>query len=78
MSRRGRPKQRFGNYATKHGLSETPEHNIWCGIRKRCSNPKDRVYKYYGGRGIRMCERWNDFAAFLADMGPAPISGAFR
>lgn len=71
MSRRG-PKRRFGNYVTKHGLAGTAEHNIWCGMRKRCNNPHDRLYPYYGGRGIRVCERWSDFATFLADMGPRP------
>jgi hypothetical protein len=72
MSRRGRPRQRIGDYATKHGLSDTPEHNIWLGIRKRCTNPADRVYPYYGGRGIKVCQRWDNFANFLADMGPRP------
>ena len=64
--------KRVGSYVTKHGLTGTPEHNIWCGIRRRCRNPRDRIYAYYGGRGIRVCERWNDFSNFLADMGRRP------
>lgn len=39
-------------------------------MRERCSNPRYVEYHYYGGRGITVCDRWNDFAAFLADMGP--------
>lgn len=38
----------------------------------RCENPQSPAYKYYGGRGIRVCERWHDFNLFYADMGPAP------
>lgn len=45
----------------------------WSDMRQRCSNPKSRFYSRYGGRGIRVCERWNnDFEAFVADMGPKP------
>jgi hypothetical protein len=38
----------------------------------RCINPKDAYYHRYGGRGIRICDRWRDFQAFLADMGERP------
>ena len=42
-------------------------------MRQRCLNPKDTAFKYYGGRGIAICQRWLDsFEAFLADMGEAP------
>lgn len=56
-----------------HGGRRLPEYNIWCKIRRRCANPRDKNYASYGGRGITVCDRWlNDFAAFYADMGPRP------
>ena len=54
-------------------MSHTPEYEIWQGMRKRCTNPNTRAYKYYGGRGIKVCERWMDsFESFFADMGKRP------
>lgn len=47
-------------------------YRIWTNMKDRCSNPKTPGYRYYGARGIRVCERWSAFEAFLADMGPAP------
>jgi hypothetical protein len=44
----------------------------WSESLKRCSNPAHRQYKYYGGRGIRYCKRWQNFENFLKDMGPRP------
>ena len=41
-------------------------------MRQRCNNRKNKSYKYYGERGIRICERWNKFENFLEDMGEAP------
>lgn len=62
-----------GCIKVKHGLTGTPEFKIWCGIRKRCLAPKSTRYRYYGGRGIKMCRRWLiDFNNFLMDMGPRP------
>lgn len=57
----------------RHGLVGTTEHNIWLALRKRCNSPTDPAYCLYGGRGIKVCERWNDFNNFLADMGPRPL-----
>lgn len=49
------------------------EYQIWAGIKKRCTNPKCTGYKNYGGRGIKMCDRWfNSFSNFIADMGVKP------
>ena len=55
-----------------HGQRDTTEYKTWCNIRSRCSNPRAVGYEYYGGRGVSVCERWNSFENFLADMGPKP------
>lgn len=58
---------------TKHGMSRSPEHKAWYDLNDRCYNQKNKKYKDYGGRGIRVCERWkNSFVAFQKDMGPRP------
>lgn len=50
---------------TKHGMSYTRLHEIWRRMKQRCSNPKTKEYQHYGGRGIRVCDEWNnDFEAF--------------
>lgn len=57
----------------RHGLSRSSEHNIWLGIKGRCGNPKNRAYKYYGGRGITMHKEWYDsFEAFIGYVGMRP------
>lgn len=48
------------------------EYRIWGGMKTRCSNPSTQSYPFYGGRGIKVCDRWKQFANFLADMGRAP------
>jgi hypothetical protein len=56
-----------------HGMSGTPEYSIWCKMRDRCANGFNLDYPHYGGRGIRVCARWNSsFEAFFADMGSRP------
>lgn len=58
----------------RHGACETKTYNSWCMMKSRCSNPKNNRYALYGGRGIRVCERWSEsFDAFLADMGERPL-----
>lgn len=43
-----------------HGLSNSRIYTTWKGMRRRCNNPKDCKYKFYGGRGIKVCEEWNN------------------
>jgi hypothetical protein len=58
---------------TRHGGRGLPVYRIWIAIIERCENPKSTGYHLYGGRGIRVCERWREsFPAFLADMGERP------
>lgn len=54
------------------GRSKTITYHSWRRMRERCLNPKHAKYMNYGGRGIRICERWMDYSAFLADMGKRP------
>ena len=55
-----------------HGMRKVKEYSTWLTARSRCNNPRFPSYPDYGGRGIRMCRGWDDFAAFIADMGPRP------
>lgn len=62
--------QRHG-HARKHDFS--PEYHSWSSMIQRCTNPKRDHFKYYGGRGIKVCRRWMKFENFFADMGQRPI-----
>lgn len=59
-----------------HGFYKTPTHNSWRKMRERCSNtPSAKAqhnWKHYGGKGIKVCDRWQKFVNFLADMGERP------
>lgn len=62
---------------SKHGHSvgnKTPEYRIWKNIRSRCLLKTNPRYHEYGGRGIKICERWNDYSNFLSDVGSRPSS----
>lgn len=52
-----------------------PERIVWENIIQRCTNPKNPKYRYYGGRGITVCDKWRDsFDAFFLDVGARPSS----
>lgn len=59
--------------AIKHGMCGTPEYSAWLNMIQRCTNPKATRYERYGGRGIKVCDRWrSSFDAFYADVGARP------
>ena len=56
----------------KHGMCRTDAYKAWTAMKKRCNNPRNADYPYYGGRGISYCARWESFGVFYADMGDRP------
>lgn len=59
-----------------HGMTNHKMYNRWRNIHRRCYDPKTKGYKYYGAKGIKVCERWHDFALFYEDMGDPPFANA--
>lgn len=59
-------------YSKKHGMSKTRTYRSWDSMIQRCTNPLNKDWKDYGGRGIRICNRWLSFENFLEDMGERP------
>ena len=74
---KGQPRRFLrGHWKRTHGFAQhtnrSVEYKIWTGMRSRCSNPRLKTWGKYGGIGIKVCERWNDFVNFLSDMGIRP------
>ena len=75
--KRGRPK---GALSGKHPVLDEsgkrmPLYTLWMGMHQRCRNPNSHIWKYYGGRGITVCERWQGrkgYDNFVDDMAPRP------
>ena len=58
------------------GGKAKPIYNIWRNLKAKCSNSNHYSYAEYGGRGVKVCERWLKFENFLADMGERPEIGS--
>jgi hypothetical protein len=64
-----------GKSNLKHGMSRTPEYQAWASMKDRCYNSRNKFFSYYGGRGIKVCQRWlgqDGFINFIEDMGLRP------
>ncbi len=59
-------------HAAHNGGKQSPTYRVWTNMLTRCNNPKVASYRYYGARGVSVCERWSSFENFLADMGRRP------
>jgi len=55
-----------------HGMTGTKVHFTWTRMLSRCRKPNNPSFNHYGGRGIKVCERWQTFTNFYADMGDPP------
>lgn len=61
------------HYAEKHGMRHDPMYTRWVNMKARCLNKNNTSYHHYGGRGIKICDRWlNSFENFYEDMGEPP------
>lgn len=69
--RRARLAQQTTHGETAHDTM-SPEYRTWVAMRTRCTYPSQRCFSNYGGRGINVCERWQEFENFLKDMGRKP------
>lgn len=66
-------KEQLTNRNFKHGMTKTPAYETWCSLKSRCYNEKDLSFGNYGGRGIKVCDRWlESFENFYEDMGDVP------
>lgn len=70
--RRGRTMQCRKCSLEKHNMTDSKTYNTWRCMRSRCNSIKSHEYYLYGGRGIKVCDAWNNFINFYNDMGERP------
>jgi hypothetical protein len=56
----------------RHGMHKTRTYSIWAQMKRRCQTPSNGAYERYGALGVTVCERWQQFENFFADMGECP------
>jgi hypothetical protein len=63
---------------TTHGMSSTRIYKVWASMVMRCTNPRNKVFNHYGGRGVTVCDDWLTFDNFHRDMGDRPKGGTLE
>lgn len=66
---------RKNEWSLTHGMRYFQEYKVWTDMKSRCLNKKDTGFRNYGGRGIKVCNRWLKFENFYFDMGEIPSKG---
>ena len=67
--------RKYEQHGFRTGGRRTAEYAAWIHMIQRCNNPSNPRFQDYGGRGIRVCERWEEFSNFIHDMGLRPSTG---
>lgn len=67
-----KPKEKISSHVHGHCIARSPTYLSWRAMRMRCKVPTATAYERYGGRGITICKRWENFKNFLKDMGERP------
>lgn len=68
-------KEKVSKRRKTHGMSKHPLYAKWARMRQRCNSKKNKDFHHYGGRGIKVCERWNNFKNFVDDLYPSYKDG---
>jgi hypothetical protein len=64
--------RKVGLKSAVHKMLGTPTYETWRSMKRRCTNKNERAYKWYGAKGVTICEKWQTFEGFYADMGDRP------